>query len=150
MEAYLERDIFKSGAKALVNPVNCKGVMGKGLALQFKLRFPQNFKLYKQACSDGSLVIGTVFGTRRPDGFHIINFPTKNHWKEPSNIQYIIDGLSSMSKYLFKHPEIDSVALPAIGCGLGGLSWEDVLETITDGLQANEKAGLQILLYPPK
>ena len=132
-------NIFDSNCEALVNPVNCVGVMGKGLALQFKKRFPRTCDIYIRAAKEGRVVPGYVFITpvieedRIPgDGGlprYIIHFPTKQHWAEKSRIEFIRDGLESLRKTI-KLYNIESIAIPAIGCGLGGLNWSEVRREI--------------------
>ena len=120
-------DIFESDAEALVNTVNCKGVMGRGLALQFKRRFPENFAAYRAECDAGRMAPGRVhvFETGRMSPRYIINFPTKDHWRNASSLAYIADGLDSLESEV-RHLGIRSIAIPALGCDLGGLDWEDV------------------------
>lgn len=115
-------------AEMLVNPVNLMGVMGKGLALQFKKEFPKNFVDYQIACAYKKIRIGipSIF---IEDGYKIVNFPTKNDWREPSHITYIIQGLKHL-RFLIDLFKPKSVALPRLGCGLGGLDWVDVREAI--------------------
>lgn len=118
-------DILLSEAHALVNPVNCVGVMGKGLAAQFKDHFPENFMLYEEACNHGFVQIGKVFATQgkiRGQHKYIVNFPTKEHWRDSSRLEFVEQGLKALVQFLLAH-EIKSVAVPPLGCGLGGLSW---------------------------
>jgi O-acetyl-ADP-ribose deacetylase (regulator of RNase III) len=121
-------DILKANVQALVNPVNCVGVMGAGLALQFKQAFPENFQLYKEACKAGQIRTGWMFVVDRGKDCEprfIINFPTKRHWRNPSELEYITFGMVQLVKAV-KLWQIESVAIPPLGCGLGGLKWEDV------------------------
>jgi O-acetyl-ADP-ribose deacetylase (regulator of RNase III) len=143
-------DIFASDAEALVNPVNCVGVMGKGLALAFKKRFPRNFESYADACRVGMLRPGKVYvvplwAKARPR--YIINFPTKRHWREPSRSEDIAAGLADLVAVIREH-DIRSVAIPALGCGLGGLSWQDVHQQITDA--AAGIPDVDVTLYGPR
>lgn len=134
MVVFTDRNIFDftNCVDAIVNPVNCVGQMGKGLALEFKKRYPRNFEIYKQACDDGLVTVGSVFwesaGIKVGDGPSIIaNFPTKKHWANPSRIDWIESGLLNMAKTINHKPyAIRSIAIPALGCGLGGLDWADV------------------------
>lgn len=121
---FVSGDIFKSGCQALVNPVNCVGVMGAGLALAFKNKFPHNFAQYKNACSSGLVKIGSCLSTWEGENL-IVNFPTKTHFKNRSELNYISNGLPSLINELNKH-KVNSVAIPALGCGLGGLSVDEV------------------------
>ncbi len=112
---------------AIVNPVNCVGVMGKGLALQFKQRYPAYYREYRDACINRMFTVGTVLLCFDRLGDHpvIVSFPTKKHWKETSKIEYIEDGLIALMNAINMH-DIDSIAIPALGCGDGGLAWADV------------------------
>ncbi len=133
-------DIFRSTADALVNPVNCRGVMGKGIALEFKKRFPEIMPIYKEACKKKKLVPGKLMFIRiiaeltaNEDLFEeglakrpaIILFPTKDHWRDKSKIEWIEAGLIELKKN-YKEWGLNSISMPKIGCGLGGLAWEDV------------------------
>ena len=124
MIAYMKGNILKSTAKCLVNPVNCEGVMGKGLALQIKQNYPHTFESYKKACNEGKLSIGRVH-TFFEEGKYIISIPTKVRWREPSRLEYVEIGLKEMME-IIKILPIYTVALPALGCGNGGLDWDDV------------------------
>jgi O-acetyl-ADP-ribose deacetylase (regulator of RNase III) len=129
-------NILKQEADALVNTVNCVGVMGRGVALEFKKAFPENCKLYKDACKKGEVKPGSmfVFETNTLVGpKFIINFPTKRHWKEKSRIGDISSGLVDLVKVL-KERQICSVAIPPLGCGLGGLDWNVVKPMIEKSL----------------
>lgn len=140
-------NLFNSGAEAIVNPVNCVGVMGRGLALEFKERFPANFKAYQAACKSGRLRPGHLLvHSQTGDVKFIINFPTKDHWRGASKMSYIVDGLQALTEQLSAH-QIASVAIPPIGCGLGGLAWPEVLEQIKKTFQP--LAGLKVFVYKP-
>lgn len=141
-------DIFESDAEALVNTVNCKGVMGRGLALQFKRRFPENFNAYRAECEAGRMIVGRVhiFETGRISPRFIINFPTKNHWRGKSRQEYVADGLVSLEAEV-RRLGIKSIAIPALGCDLGGLDWADVRPLIEATVA--RVAGLHAQLYAP-
>ena len=124
MVHYIVGDIFNMRTQALVNPVNTVGVMGAGLALEFKRQFPQNFLRYKLACSSGDFGIGKVLATAEK-GKIIINLPTKEHWKNPSQLSYVKSGIEALAEFVRKK-RIKSVALPLLGCGLGGLDFFEV------------------------
>lgn len=132
-------DILKTDAEAFVNTVNCVGIMGRGIALQFKNAFPENFKSYKEACDRHELQPGKllVFETGRlSNPRYIINFPTKRHWKGKSRIQDIEAGLKALVHEI-RQRRIHSVAIPPLGAGLGGLEWRAVrprIETALRGL----------------
>ena len=122
------KSIFDSEAIAWVNPVNCVGVMGKGLALEFKKRFSENYKNYRKACKEGKVQPGWMWIQRRfgkIDPAYIINFPTKRHWKDASRLEDIEEGLKALVKVINTH-RIKTIAVPPLGCGLGGLDWVDV------------------------
>ena len=121
-------DILKADVEALVNTVNCVGVMGRGVALQFRKAFPDNFKAYSEACAQGEVRPGRMFvydlGTLTPSRY-IINFPTKEHWKGKSKLAFIDAGLDALVGEI-RSRGIRSIALPSLGCGLGGLKWGEV------------------------
>jgi O-acetyl-ADP-ribose deacetylase (regulator of RNase III) len=125
---FVKGDLFESGCEALVCPVNVVGVMGKGLAFQFKKRFPDYFKDYQKACRDNQLWPGYVyFFYNKPKNSPeiIISFPTKDHWKGKSNLAFIKSGLNNLAVHA-AGCKIKSVAVPALGCGEGGLSFSEV------------------------
>ena len=133
-------DIFEERAEAIVNPVNCVGVMGAGLAKEFKRRFHKNHIKYVHACSVGEVRIGRMFVTDVPNELHpkyVINFPTKHHFKYISRLQYIESGLDDLV-LVIKERKLMSVAVPALGCGLGGLRWEKVLPSMRNKLSVLE------------
>lgn len=129
MLRYIKGDMLRAQAEALVNTVNTVGVMGKGIALQFKEAFPLNTKAYIKACKNEELTVGkllAVWDTNLLFGRKlIINFPTKKHWRQPSKYEYIESGLIALAELLVKE-DIKSVALPPLGCGNGGLEWPRV------------------------
>ncbi|MBH1682751.1 macro domain-containing protein [Stenotrophomonas maltophilia] len=130
-------DLFQSGAEALVNTVNCVGVMGKGVALEFKRRWPENFKFYKRHCETKWLRPGRVLvfdrgGMFGNDGVrYLFNFPTKDHWRSKSKLDFIDKGLDSMMEEI-ERLSIRSIALPPLGCGNGGLEWDEVRPLIVE------------------
>jgi O-acetyl-ADP-ribose deacetylase (regulator of RNase III) len=140
-------DLFESGCQALVNPVNCVGVMGGGLALEFKTRFPQMFVEYKLACRDGNLRPGTLH-VWKDGGPYVINFPTKDDWRNPSKMEYVCEGLEALDAVL-RDRDIRSVAIPALGCGLGGLPWDEVRKAVTEFADRKWHDRL-VALYEPK
>lgn len=124
MITFVRGNIFESTAKCLVNPVNCEGVMGKGLALQFKKRFPETFKSYRAECSEFNLRIGKLH-IFDENGKTVVNFPTKDTWRDNSKIEYIQKGLAALKAFL-NSGYVKSIAIPPLGCGLGGLDWNEV------------------------
>lgn len=143
-------DILRADAEALVNTVNCVGVMGRGIALQFKKAFPENFKRYKAICDKKELQPGKMFIydlNRLYNPRYVVNFPTKRHWKDKSRMEDIEAGLQALVEEVRKR-EIHSVAIPPLGCGLGGLCWTDVRAKIEKAFQC--LADIQIFLFEPK
>lgn len=138
-------DMFSSGAAALVNPVNTVGVMGKGLALEFKRRFPRAAEEYVQACKTKTLSIGGVLVSRTQEPI-VIHFPTKGDWRRASQLHYIDRGLVLLWKAINDN-KIPSIAIPALGCGEGGLAWKDVRLLIVGHLQSLD---VTVYLYPPR
>ena len=144
-----EGDMMQSGAEALVNTVNTVGVMGKGLALQFKETFPSNNKAYIEACKNKTLSIGkllSVWDEHVQLGRKlIINFPTKEHWRYPSKYEYIEKGLIALRELLQKE-NIKSIAIPPLGSGNGGLDWNKVKPMIEQALKGLDT---EIMIYEP-
>ena len=132
MLTFKSGDIFNEPAEALVNPVNCVGVMGRGLALEFRQRFPGNYAEYRRACREGRVRPGRML-VHHENGRCIINFPTKRHWRDDSRIEDLREGLKSLTQEL-RNRGIRSVAIPALGAGLGGLEWPAVRAEIEAGL----------------
>lgn len=124
MLTYIEGDLFSSPAQVLVNTVNTVGVMGKGIALEFKKRYPDMFKQYKKQCDKHKLIIGKLMLWYAPDHW-ILQFPTKEHWRNPSKMEYIEKGLATFVRRYADY-NISSVAFPRLGCGNGELDWNDV------------------------
>ncbi len=146
----LKGDLLEAQAEALVNTVNTKGVMGKGVALQFKRAFRNNYKAYTVACERGEVEVGKVFVFDRgtlDNPRYIFNFPTKKHWRQRSRIEYIQDGLEDLVREIRNH-DIQSIALPPLGCGYGGLSWDEVRVLIKEA--ANRLPEVEFLVYEPQ
>ncbi len=142
-------DIFCANVEAIVNTVNCIGVMGKGVALQFKYKYPNNFNFYKKICDAGKMIVGKVliFDRETTDSpKYIINFPTKRHWKGKSKIEDIIKGLDSLVKVV-EERNIKSIAIPALGSGLGGLDWLLVKSIIIDAF--SDLQNVEVQLFEP-
>lgn len=134
MITFTTGNIFESEANCLVNTVNCEGYMGKGIAYQFKLRYPENNKDYIRACKSGELHIGSLHSYSE-DGKLIVNFPTKDKWREKSKMSFVQIGLDLLL-LLIKEKEIKSIALPPLGCGNGGLIWDEVKQLIEEKMSA--------------
>lgn len=150
MIIYKTGDIFEEKTDAIVNTVNCVGVMGRGVALQFKKRFPENFKMYAIACKQNKVVPGKMFvhenhSLNQPK--YIINFPTKRHWTETSRIEDIESGLIDLIQVTAKL-HIKSIALPPLGCGLGKLTWDEVRIHIENKL--SRLSDIEIIVFEPK
>ena len=134
----------------LVNPVNCVGVMGKGLALEFKRRYPRVFQVYKNVCDAGELSAGYGFAFKGVyDGKEslIYHAATKQHWRDVSRIEDIDKLLIGIRQFMINNPQFKSIAIPALGCGLGGLQWSEV-KTLMERHLANMDA--TIMIYEPK
>ena len=135
--------------EALVNPVNTVGVMGKGLALRFRNRFPANFRAYAAACASGEVQAGRVFVFQMPfpaSPRWIVNLPTKRDWRADSLLGDIEAGLDDL-KRVITELEIRSIAIPALGCGLGGLEWSEVEPLIVDRFS---KGTVKVVLFGPQ
>jgi len=149
MMKFVNGNLFDSSAEALVNTVNCVGVMGRGIALQFKKQFPDNFKAYEAACKRGEVVPGSMFVfdiNCFVNPKYIINFPTKRHWRGASRIEDIESGLADLVDVIRKN-NITSIAVPPLGAGLGGLDWRAVKKRINETL--GELSDVEITIYEP-
>lgn len=124
-------NIFESKADILVNPVNCKGVMGKGLAVEFKNRFPKNYLLYKEVCDEGNMKLGMVFATTE-HRTTIFNAAVKDHWRDNSEVKTIVSCLRNIERGMACYPDAKLIAIPALGCGLGHLDWHTVRPIIME------------------
>jgi O-acetyl-ADP-ribose deacetylase (regulator of RNase III) len=146
---YVTGNLLAAPTQALVNTVNTVGVMGKGIALQFKERFPANFKIYERACKAGEVRIGKMLVVKENtlEGEKIIiNFPTKTEWFKKSQYSYISEGLEDLVRVI-KEYQISSIAIPPLGCGNGGLKWEKVKKLMDAHLSA--LTDVEILIYQP-
>lgn len=128
MITYTRGDLFESSAQTLVNSVNCVGVMGKGIAKTFRDRFPEMFREYKNACARGEMRSGVLY-LYRDLRTNVLCFPTKDNWKGPSKYEFIEAGLETL-RANYERWGITSLAIPPLGCGLGGLDWQEVRELI--------------------
>lgn len=142
-------NLLEADTDALVNTVNTVGVMGKGVALMFKEMFPENFREYEAACRAKRVQVGHMFVTRR-DAFlgpkWIVNFPTKAHWRYPSRIEWVEQGLDDL-KEIISSENIRSIALPPLGAGNGGLDWKAVRSLIVQKLSDLEN--VRVVIYEP-
>jgi len=149
MIEYKTGNILTEDAEALVNTVNCVGVMGRGIALQFKKTFPENFKAYAEFCKQGKLQPGQMFVFelgQLTNPRYIINFPTKRHWRGKSRMEDIDAGLAALAEELHSR-HIQSIAVPPLGSGLGGLDWTDVRPRIEATLKDLNK--LKVVIFEP-
>jgi O-acetyl-ADP-ribose deacetylase (regulator of RNase III) len=148
MITFAQGNLLEAHAEALVNTVNTVGVMGKGIALMFKERFADNFRRYANACKAGEVRTGAMFVTE-PDELAgprwIINFPTKQHWRQPSQMAWVIEGLQDLRRFLLAN-KVKSIAIPPLGAGNGGLEWADVREAIVTALGDLE---VEVLVFEP-
>ena len=142
-------NLLDAAVQAVVNTVNTVGVMGKGIALMFKERFPANFEAYEQACNAGEVEVGRMFVTESEQlggPRWVINFPTKQHWRNPSKLEWVRAGLDDLRRVI-QERDIRSIALPPLGAGNGGLTWGDVKPLILDAL--GDLDGVDVVLYEP-
>src|SRR5580704_3057353 len=143
-------NILDADVDALVNTVNTVGVMGKGIALQFKQAFPQNYEAYQRACKRGEVVPGKMFvipANRLSNPKFIINFPTKRHWKGKSRMEDITVGLVDLVDVI-RRENIQSIAIPPLGCGNGGLDWVEVRPKIVTALSM--LPDVNVLVFTPE
>lgn len=154
---YKKGNLFTEKVEALVNTVNTVGVMGKGIALQFKERYPKNFEAYKMAYKKGELEVGKMLVTptmELQNPKYIINFPTKQHWRGKSQMRFVEEGLKDLVEVIQLY-KIQSIAIPPLGCGNGGLKWENVkplMEKELFGLTievANQETEVEFILFEP-
>ncbi|MFE4373246.1 macro domain-containing protein [Streptomyces sp. NPDC056835] len=150
MIIYAEGNLLTAEVDALVNTVNTVGVMGKGIALQFKRAFPDNFAAYAKACADGEVQPGSMYvydqGTLTKPRY-LINFPTKRHWRSPSRPEDVQQGLRDLRRVIVDL-QIRSIAVPPLGCGNGGLAWDDVHRMIVTSL--GDLPDVEVRVYPPQ
>ncbi len=142
-------DLLQAGTEAIINTVNCVGIMGKGIALQFKQAFPRNYDKYRTACELGEVKPGRMFVYDTGSMINprwIINFPTKGHWKAKSRLADISDGLDDL-KRVIRDLKIRSIAVPPLGCGNGGLNWKDVEPIIRKAFE--DLPEVDVRLYAP-
>lgn len=128
-------NLFNSTAEAYVNTVNCVGIMGKGIALEFRNRFPLYYKWYRDLCNQQLIKPGepNIYVHSNDNPRYIISFPTKNHWRNPSKIEWIEKGLDILRELIIEN-NLKSISIPTLGCGNGGLDWNVVKPLIIDKL----------------
>lgn len=148
MIRYTTGNLLDAPVEALVNTVNTVGVMGKGIALMFKERFPANMRAYAEACKQGDVVTGKMFITQTGELLGprwIVNFPTKQHWRNPAQMAWIQEGLQDLRAWL-QAQQVSSIAIPPLGAGNGGLPWPEIKQAIETALGDLD---IDILLYEP-
>ncbi|WP_419534586.1 macro domain-containing protein [Endozoicomonas sp.] len=146
---YTQGNLLDSDAEALVNTVNTVGVMGKGIALMFSDRFKRNLADYQQACKAKQVQTGKMFITETGELMGprwIVNFPTKQHWRSPSKMEWIVDGLQDLKRFIVEQ-SVRSIAIPPLGAGNGGLNWPDVKVEIERALA--DLTDVNIIIYEP-
>lgn len=149
MIRYTQGNLLDADAEAVVNTVNTVGVMGKGIALMFKEAFPDNFKRYASACKAEEIKVGKVFITERHELMGpkwIVNFPTKQHWRYPTKLAWVVAGLKDLHTFILDKG-IKSIALPPLGCGNGGLDWDVVRTEIEAAL--SDLVDVEIIVFEP-
>ncbi len=149
MIKFVKGNLLEEDVEVLINTVNTVGVMGKGIALQFKQAFPDNFIAYQKACKNKSIVLGKIFVVpthRLGNPKYIFNFPTKSHWRSKTKLEDIDEGLKDL-KQIIEEYQISSIAIPPLGCGFGGLNWRDVKPRIVSVIGGID--GLFTLVYEP-
>ncbi|MGL4399341.1 MAG: macro domain-containing protein [Luteolibacter sp.] len=145
---FTQGDILCDDSEAVVNPVNCVGVMGRGLALQFRKAYPDVFRWYAEACKRGEVQPGRMFVTETGGLLprYVVNFPTKRHWQEKSRMEDIEDGLDALVEWT-KERKIRSISIPPLGAGLGGLDWKQVRQRIIAKMENLD--GVNVTIYKP-
>jgi len=149
MIEFKQGNLLEENAEALVNTVNCVGVMGKGIALQFKQAFPENFRQYEKACRSSEVQLGRMLTVPTGSLFYpryIINFPTKRHWRGKSKIEDIKSGLKALIAEV-QQLAISSIAIPPLGCGNGGLDWAEVKPLIESTFA--ELPEVKVVIFDP-
>jgi O-acetyl-ADP-ribose deacetylase (regulator of RNase III) len=149
MMRFIQGNLLDADVEAVVNTVNTVGVMGKGIALMFKERFPENYQAYAAACRSGQVRLGEMFvtsGVELQGPRWIVNFPTKDHWRHRARLEWVRDGLVAL-KAVILEKHIRSIAIPPLGCGNGGLDWQLVRPMIASELAELEE--VDIIVYEP-
>lgn len=149
MIRFTQGNLLEAPVEAVVNTVNTVGVMGKGIALMFKERFPENTKAYETACKAGNVRVGSMFvtpGVELDGPRWIINFPTKENWRNPTKLEWVESGLVALKREI-REKGIRSIAIPPLGCGNGGLDWNVVRPLVEEALKALD--GVEVVVYEP-
>ncbi|MBI1295819.1 phosphatase [bacterium] len=146
MILYVQGDLFESPAQVLLNTVNTVGVMGKGVALQFKQLFPEMFEVYRDLCEQKQIDIGKLWLYKSPNKW-VLNFPTKRHWRHPSKIEYIVAGLEKFVQ-TYDKMGIHSIAFPPLGCGNGQLDFESQVQPLMHRYLGN--LPIDVFIYPDR
>jgi len=144
MISFVDGNLFDNKYDIVVNTINCKGVMGKGVALEFKKRYPKMYREYRKACLRNEIKPGDIWVWKRDDEW-VVNFATKDHWRFPSKYSYIDDGLEKLKAYLSDFNDI-SIGIPPLGCGNGGLDWKIVSKKMENQLN---NLSCNIVLFNP-
>ena len=145
MITYKEGSIFDSKMQVLVNTVNCVGAMGKGIALEYKNLYPDMYQKYRSFCLKGQLKIGQLYLWSNGEN-HVLNFPTKDHWKQSSKLYYLEEGLLNF-RNTFEQRGIKSIAFPQLGCQNGGLNWEREVKPLMEKYLSNLTIPVEIWIY---
>ena len=149
MIRFIQGNLLDADTEAVVNTVNTVGVMGKGIALQFKDAYPENYQAYAAACKAGEVQVGRMFVTMNPTLTNprwIVNFPTKEHWRHPTKIEWVTEGLEDLRRFI-KEEGVRSISIPPLGCGNGGLKWGRVRQEIESAMR--ELDGVDVVVYEP-
>jgi len=146
MILYVKGNLFDSPAQVLVNTVNTVGVMGKGVALEFKRLFPEMYQQYRELCERGQFDIGKLWLYKSPQKW-VLNFPTKKHWRAPSRVEYIEAGLKKFVQ-VYSYWGIHSIAFPPLGCGQGQLDFETQVQPLMESYL--KSLPIDVFIYPEK
>ena len=145
MITYKNGSIFTSDMQVLVNTVNCFGAMGKGIALEYKTLYPDMYKKYRKFCLNGQLRIGQLYLWSNGIN-HVLNFPTKNHWKQDSSVHILEQGLINFVN-TYKKRGVKSIAFPQLGCQNGGLNWDNQVKPLMEKYLSNLDIPVEIWIY---
>ena len=146
MILYVQGDLFQSPAQVLVNTVNTVGVMGKGVALQFKRHFPEMYAKYRELCEKGDFNVGSLWLYKTPNKW-VLNFPTKRHWRQPSRIEYVESGMKKFVE-TYSSMGIHSIAFPPLGCGNGQLDFRSQVQPLME--KYLQPLPIEVFVYPEK